>query len=277
MEERIAWDELPDTLRKSIEARTGPITTAHTATAGENSPLAATVRTAKTTTFVKGLPTGHRRAITQAREAAVAPLVRGISPTLRWSFEENGWNVLGYEFVHGRHADYRPGSRDLDGIVLLMTVLGHIEVGPGEAALFKRAEDRWKSYVDDPATALLFSGTTLTHTDWAPHNVLVAPDRVWLIDWAWPTLGAAWTDPAHWVIRLIAAGHTPRDAERQAARLPAFATADPTHLDAFATANVRLWDEIEQADAGTRTWTATMAEAARSWAAYRKTPSGGHR
>jgi len=99
--------------------------------------------------------------------------------------------------------------------------------------------------------------------------VLVAEDRAWLIDWAWPTLGAAWTDPACWVLRLMASGgHTAHRAERQASRLPAFRAADPAHIDLFAYANVRLWDEIAQSS--TSGWTATMAQAAKSWAAHRQ-------
>ncbi len=95
----------------------------------------------------------------------------------------------------------------------------------------------------------------LTHSDWTPDNVLVSEDRAWLIDWAWPTLGAAWTDPACWVLRLMASGgHTAHEAERQASRLPAFQAADPAHIDLFASANVRLWDEIAQSS--TSDWTA---------------------
>src|ERR1700683_5148180 len=52
---------------------------------------------------------------------------------------------------------------------------------------------------------------------WSP------PGRAWLIDWAWPTLGAAWTDPARWILRLMASGgHTAPEGERLASRPPAF-------------------------------------------------------
>ena len=40
MEQRIAWHDLPGPLKQAIEARTGPITGVHIATAGQNSPLA---------------------------------------------------------------------------------------------------------------------------------------------------------------------------------------------------------------------------------------------
>lgn len=42
----------------------------------------------------------------------------------------------------------------------------------------------------------------------------------------------------------------------------------PDKDNLFAAANVRLWDEI--ALAGTSDWTAKMAQAAKSWAAYRQ-------
>ncbi len=180
MDQRIAWDDLPGSLKDAIEARTGRITSVRIATAGQNSPLAAIIATADGEVFAKGMPSGCRRVITQTREAAVAPLVKDISPALLWHFDEAGWNVLGYEYAPGRHADYAPGSPDLDRLVQLMGALSEIKVsGPG---LFKRAEDRWKPYVDDPASASVFAGPVLTHSDWTPDNVLVSPDRAWLID-----------------------------------------------------------------------------------------------
>lgn len=268
MEQRVAWDDLPRPVKQAIETRTGPITAVRTPTAGQNSPLAAIIDSSDGRVFVKGMPSGHRRVITQAREAAVAPLVKEISPALQWHFDEAGWNVLGYEHVEGRHADYTPGSPDLDRMVELMDALAEIKV-PDDAGPLKRAEDRWKPYLDDPESARLFAGPVLTHSDWTPDNVLVGPHRAWLIDWAWPTLGAAWTDPACWVLRLIASGgHTAPEAERQASRLRAFQAADPAHIDLFAAANVRLWAEVAQSSASG--WTKKMAYAAQSWSSYRQ-------
>jgi thiamine kinase-like enzyme len=116
------------------------------------------------------------------------------------------------------------------------------------------------------ASASVFAGPMLTHSDWTPDNVLISPDRAWLIDWAWPTLGAAWTDPACWILRLMASGgHTAPEAERQASRLR---PSGPAHVDLFAAANVRLWDEIAQAN--TSAWTKGMAQAAHMWFAFRQ-------
>jgi hypothetical protein len=225
--DRIAWDDLPQPLKQAIEARTGRITTVRIASTGLNSPLAAIIETSDGgKVFAKGMPSSHRRVVTQVREAAVSPLVKGISPALLWHFDDTGWNVLGYEFADGRHADYSPGSPDLDHLVELMDALAEIEVT--DPASLLRAEDRWRPYLDDPDSAAAFAGPVLTHSDWTPDNVLVATDRAWLIDWAWPTLGAAWTDPACWIIRLMASGgHTAPEAERQASRLPAYQAARP--------------------------------------------------
>ena len=105
---RIQWADLPAALKDAISARTGPITAGRAVTAGRNSPLAAVVDTRDSRVFVKGLPSGHRLVITQAREAAAAHLAKGISPELLWHFDEAGWNVLGFEHIQGRAADYSP-------------------------------------------------------------------------------------------------------------------------------------------------------------------------
>ena len=152
VEQRIAWD---DAARTAEAGDRGPHRAHHSRPdrgRGQNSPLAAIIDARDGKVFAKGLPSEHRRVITQAREAAVAPLVRDISPALLWHFDEAGWNVLGYEYVPGRHADYTPGSPDLDRLVQLMDALSQIKVkdDPGP---FKRAEDRWKPYLDDPGSA----------------------------------------------------------------------------------------------------------------------------
>lgn len=265
--ERIAWEDLPDDLVRAIEQHTGPILDGHTATAGQNSPLAATITTAEGKTFIKGLPSGERRTKSQAREIAVAPLVRDISPHLLWHFDQAGWVVLGYEHIEGRHADYSPGSSDLDGLVSVLRTLGEIDVP--DPAPFKLAEDRFKTWVETPDTLKVFSGTTLMHTDWLPDNVLISPSRPYLIDWAWPTLGAAWMDSAFWLVRLIACGHTPQEAEGYAAQVPGYAHADPAHIDLFASANVRMWDEIEREAPRKTFWMLSVAKASREWRDFR--------
>jgi hypothetical protein len=270
VEERIQWNDLPGPLRAAIEERTGPITAGRAVTDGQNSPLAAVIEARQGRVFVKGLPSGHRLVITQAREAAAAPLVKGISPALLWHFEEAGWNVLGFEHIPGRAADYSPGSPDIDLVIALMEELSRIEIPPGPGP-WKPIQTRLRTYVDDPADAAALAGGSLTHTDWMPDNVLISQGRAWLVDWAWATPAASWTDPAFWLLRLMARGHSATDAEAHAARLPAYATADPAHVDLFARANVRMWNEIEQHNKSS--WAKTMAHTARTWAKHRGTAS----
>jgi len=266
MAQRMQWDELPGPLKDAISARTGPITSGKAVTDGQNSPLAAVIDTRDGRVFVKGLPSGHRLVITQAREAAAAPLVTGISPALLWHFDEAGWNVLGFEHIPGSAADYSPGSPDIDLVITLMQALSRIQVpaGPGP---WKPMQTRMRTYVSDLEDAAPLAGQSLTHTDWMPDNVLISHGRAWLVDWAWATPAAAWTDPAFWLLRLIARGHTIEQAEAHAARLPAYAAASPAHIDLFARANVRMWNEIEQQNASP--WAKTMASTARAWAQHR--------
>jgi hypothetical protein len=264
---RIQWEDLPGSLKDAISHRTGPILSGRAVTDGKNSPLAAVAETRNGKVFVKGLPSGHRMVITQAREAAAAPLVKGISPELLWQFDEAGWNVLGFEHIPGRAANFSPDSPDIDLVTGLMEALAVVGVPPGPGP-WKPIETRLRTYVDDPADALCFAGQALTHTDWMPDNVLISRGRAWLIDWAWATPGAGWTDPAFWLLRLIAHGHTIEHAEACAARLPAYAAADPAHIDVFARANVTMWNEIEAQNP--LPWAKAMARAARTWAQHRR-------
>jgi thiamine kinase-like enzyme len=149
-----------------------------------------------------------------------------------------------------------------------MEALAAIEIPPSPGP-WKPIETRLRTYVDNPGDAVVFAGTALTHTDCMPENVLISRGRAWLVDWAWATPGAGWTDPAFWLLRLIAHGHTIEQAEAHAARLPAYAAADPVHLDVFARANVNMWNEIENQNP--IPWAMTMAHAAGTWAQHRGT------
>jgi hypothetical protein len=90
VEKRIQWGDLPSPLTAAIEKRTGPTRAGRAVTAGQNSPLAAVVDTRDGRVFVKGLPSGHRLVVTQARETTAARLAKGISADLLWQFDEAG-------------------------------------------------------------------------------------------------------------------------------------------------------------------------------------------
>jgi hypothetical protein len=112
----------------------------------------------------------------------------------------------------------------------------------------------------------LFAGTSLLHTEWTPGNVLVS-DRAYLVDWAWPTKGAAWIDPACWVVWLIASGHSPHSAQYWAAQIPCWQHSPPGSLDEFARVQARMWAGI--AAESSEQWTKALAEASRLWSVHR--------
>jgi hypothetical protein len=262
--DRTDWDDLPEGVRTAVEAHTGPVTHAKTASEGLNSALAAFLYTPSGTVFVKGLHRDHRQVVSQQREAMIAPYVLAVSPRLLWQVEVDGWNVLGFEYIEGRHADYTPGSADLPKVIDAMRLLDTI---PCPDLPLKRAEQRWVEHVDDAAALELLAGDSLLHTDWNPVNVLISDGTARIIDWAWPTRGAGWVDPACLVVRLMAAGHTPREAEDWARQVPAWNTASTEAVDTFASAACRMWAEI--AEANPAPWTRDMAAAAQGWTEYR--------
>lgn len=258
-------ETVPDEVRAAISEQAGTILDLDTVNGGWNSEIAIRVQTSSGTVFVKGLRTSHRRVWTQHREAEVGPYVHAVAPRVLWHVEAAGWSLVAFEHIDGRHADYTPTSTDLP---LVVDALERLSATPCPDLPLRRAEQRWSTYVQDPSMLDHLRGDALLHTDFNNQNVLITDDQARFVDWAWATRGAAWIDPALWVIWLIAAGHQePAQAEAWAARTTAWHTAPTPALTVFATANAKLWREIagDNPDA----WTARMVDAANQWVAYR--------
>ena len=256
---RIRWEDLPASTRRAVEKHAGPVLQAVTVSAGLNSAVAAVLTTEAGQVFAKGLRADYPRRWTQDMEALINPYVATLSPRLLWRVQDE-WDMLGFELIKGHHASYAPGSPDLPAVTALMIVLGEIRC-PDEPV--KHAPHRWRSYVDDPKDLDWLEGDRLLHTDWNPLNVLITSGRGLLIDWAWPTRGAGWIDPACLIIRLIAAGHTPQSAEDTVRAVPAWQSAPSEGIATFARACTRMWQEI--ADNNPVNWTQDMAHAAHDW------------
>jgi hypothetical protein len=263
--QRFEWFDLPESVRSTVEHASGPVVKAEAATEGLNSHLAAVLYTASGSLFLKGIRTDHPAVAAQQREAAINPYVRTVTPELLWQAEIDGWNLLAFECAEGRHADYAPGSSDLPKVVDILTGLSAIRVP--ELPL-RRAQERWAEHVDDPATLELLAGDTLLHTDISPYNILITSGPARVIDWAWPTKGAAFIDPCYFAIRLMAAGHTPEQAEHWAGCVPAWRDAPKEAIDAFVSISARLWGEIA-ANAPGDPWKQRMGQVARAWGWYR--------
>ncbi|MGH8910207.1 MAG: aminoglycoside phosphotransferase [Egibacteraceae bacterium] len=260
---RTNWDDLPEGVRSAIESRTGQVLTAETASEGRNCQVAALLHTRTEKVFVKGMRSDHPRVWTQQMEAMINPWVLKVAPRLLWHVQADGWDVLGFECIDGRHADYSPGSADLVKVIQAMRRLGGI---PAPDLPLKRAEQRWADCADDESELMLLCGDSLLHTDFNPCNILVN-GTAWIVDWAWPTRGAGWIDPACLILRLLAAGQTPAGAEAWARQVPSWNAASDQAIDTFAKVNCRLWEEIAQADP--QAWKKQLAAAAQEWLVYR--------
>jgi hypothetical protein len=235
------WEDLAENLRSAIQDQTGPVLKAQTVPEGLSSEIAEVLCTSTGKVFIKGLRSDHPRVWTQQMESIINPYVVQVAPRLQWHIETNGWNILGFEHIDGRHADYSPGSGDILKVVDAIQLLEHVQCPD---LPLKRAEQRWTPYMDDTSA---LRGDALLHTDFNPLNVLIN-GAARITDWAWPTRGAAWIESACFVPRLMAANHTPKEAEAWAQQTPAWGLTPEKDIDAFAAANARVWDEIAQAD-----------------------------
>lgn len=268
---RIHWSDLPTTARAAVAEQTGTIHHVATAGGGANSAIAARVHADHGRYFVKGLAAEHPQALTQQREADINPHLPASCPRLLWRVRAAGWDLLGFELITGRTADYSPGSPDLP---VVAAALGELAGTPCPSGLpLKQADQRWAAYTGADAGSQL-AGDALLHTDLAPHNVLISGDRAHLIDWAWPTRGPAWIDPAVWVIRLIDDGHSPHQAEQWAAHTRAWHTAPRAALDMFADANRAMWRDIAHHEPATE-WKQRIARSAQRWATHRSDLTNG--
>jgi hypothetical protein len=247
-------------VQELIEQQVGPFNVVKHVPEGRNSEVSVIIRTGDDTTFVKGRRADHPRAWTQERERVINPAVQPVAPRVKWSVHNETWDLTGFEYIHGRHADYSPCSADLPKIV---DTLQRLQKIPCPDVELKRAEQRWASYTDTPE---LLIGPGLLHTEWTPGNVLVS-DRAYLVDWAWPTRGAAWIDPACWIVWLISSGHSPSSAEYWAAKIPSWPSATASSLDEFARIQARMWAGI--AEESSEPWTKSLATASLLWSSHR--------
>ncbi|TDC70173.1 aminoglycoside phosphotransferase [Actinomadura sp. GC306] len=264
---RSDWTDLPPEVLGAVKAHTGPIHSVEPAPAGNHADIAATVHAAAGRLFVKaarktGPDTDGPEVRSLRWEAAINPHVTEYAPRLHWTVEAGGWLVLAFERVQARHADYTPGSADLDA---LAKVIDGLQAHPLPPVLgHKRVARRWEALAEVSA----LDGDSLLHADLNPANVLLGGGTVYVVDWTFAGRGAAFLEMALLVPWLLKAGHTPAEAERWASRFPAWTAADPDTVDLFA----RVFAEKWQANIVTNTesWALEHAAAAQRWAMYRR-------
>ncbi|HET7419102.1 MAG TPA: aminoglycoside phosphotransferase family protein [Candidatus Dormibacteraeota bacterium] len=223
---RIHWDDLPAYVRAALELRLGArVVEAITQPGGFSPGLAARVvledgRRA----FVKAVHEGanpdspniHRR---EARIVVAMPSTAPV-PRFLWGYDEDGWVALCFEDVEGRHPAEPWTGSDLHLVVealrKMARALTPTPIDPGLTAgdrfrdnvngwrrALENGEKRIDQWVvrhldrlaeleaDAPAAS---AGDTLLHFDTRADNILIAGDRVYVVDWPWACTGAAWVD-----------------------------------------------------------------------------------
>ncbi|MCZ7420713.1 hypothetical protein O7605_14435 [Verrucosispora sp. WMMA2121] len=240
MPQRRHWHELPKEISQRVEHRAGAVHAAYSVPTGASCDLAAVIDTDTGRVFCKGGKTDGPTAWLYRNEARVNPVLPDVAPRLCWTIEAKGWLILGFEYVAGRHADLAPGSPDLTAVADLLDTQSRL-LTPSPPVRVQRFADRWCGLIAPE----LVDGDTLLHTDMTPRNFLVA-DRLRLVDWSSPALGAAWIDTALMLVRLVLAGHSSADAEAWAAQIPTWAHASDEALHAFADGLVRLWERKQR-------------------------------
>jgi hypothetical protein len=126
---RSSWDELPKPLREGLAVRLGPIASAEIQTGGFTPGLAARLRLASgERVFTKGIPADHVLAGKYRAEANTARQLPEATPAprLRWNADIEGWVVLAFDDIEGRHARLGPGSADVEPVVATIARLAEV-------------------------------------------------------------------------------------------------------------------------------------------------------
>ena len=161
-------------------------------------------------------PDIHRQ---EARIVAALPPSAPV-PRFFWTYDEAGWVALCFEDVDGRHPHEPWTEQDLSLVIAAVSKMARdltpspITTGETAPEAFERfingwriAQERGEDRLDKwclrnldrlveleslaPAAA---AGDTLLHFDTRADNLLIAGERVYVVDWPWARIGAAWLD-----------------------------------------------------------------------------------
>ncbi|POM24675.1 Phosphotransferase enzyme family protein [Actinomadura rubteroloni] len=267
MTNKTDWNDLPQGVRDAVREQAGGIAAVRTISAGWNSEASLVAETGSGPLFVKGARLADTLKVVQLRrEISINPYVTHLSPEIRFHVEAGGWLVAAFNFVNGRRADYSPCSPDIPRVFEALDALSHT---PRPDVELKYADQVYSSQ-GDVALLRRVSGDSLVHGDLTPANVLVTPERVFLLDWARPTRGASWLDAVSMAHFMITCGHSPRDAEAIAAQLRGWKDLGPGDLDAIVHHGSAVRSAWGLKPHATDPWTNASLEAARRWWSHRR-------
>lgn len=224
---RLPWSSLPTHIVGALENWLGaPIQSVVTQTGGFSPGVVARVRSANgRRAFLKATnqtlnpdaPGIYRQ---EARIVAQIP-VHAPVPRLVWSIDEGdpGWIVLVFEDIEGRHPSqpWRPDElrRVVAALADMWNALTPAPINPA-SAVDKFAVDicGWQELLDYTGNQLdpwsvrhlgeladleqhapeAAAGNTLLQFDIRADNMLLTPDRVFVVDWPHACVGSSWVD-----------------------------------------------------------------------------------
>ena len=219
---RVEWSHLPPRLRQAIEAEAGsPVSGVESKTSGFT-PGFASVLTCEDGSkhFVKAAATKAQRMFAEAyrEEARKLASLPAEAPAARllWTLEVEDWFALGLEHVEARQPRRPWRQDDLDAALDALELVADLLTPPSAAldlddiandfAAFPGYWDHLRAHgpelphLEEAAELAgryreVVGGDTLVHTDVRDDNILVRTDgTVFLCDWNWPCVGAAWLD-----------------------------------------------------------------------------------
>jgi aminoglycoside phosphotransferase (APT) family kinase protein len=292
-------------VRAAIEGWLGAsVIAAETQPGGFSPGVAARVRVANgRRVFVKAVgpelnPDSPRIYRQEARIVAALPATAP-APRLLWSYDEGpeGWVALAFEDIEGWNPaqPWRSEELDrvLDAIVALSAALtpSPIQVMSADEK-FTRGFRGWQRLRDAPSPHLdawstrhlsalaaleaaapaAVRGDTLLHFDLRADNMILTPERVYLVDWPWACIGAAWVDLIGFAPSVAMQGGP--DPDVLLARHPAARSAEAKAITAAvaAIAGYFTWHALQPPPPGiptVRAFQAAQGVVARHWLAQR--------
>jgi aminoglycoside phosphotransferase (APT) family kinase protein len=267
---RLEWQDLPERVRAAVEERLGSAVVAAVTQPGGFSPgVAARLQTAHgERVFVKAVgpepnpdsAACHRR---EARIVRSLPVTAPI-PRLIWSHDEgeDGWVALAFEDLEARHPAQPWRGDELDRVLTALAGMSAaltpspVLLAEAGSAVDELAEnlcgwralqaerpaslDDWSARHLDALADLegkapeAAAGDSLLHFDIRADNLLLTPERVYVVDWALACVGAAWIDVAFFAPSVTMQGGPPPEALLD--RCSTCQTADPEAVTAVVAA-----------------------------------------
>jgi len=260
---RLEWQDLPQRVQTAVEGWLGCcVTSAVTQPTGFSPGVAARLLAADgRRVFVKAVgpepsPLAgeiHRQEAQIVRELPPEAPV----PRFLWSYDEGagGWILLMFEDVDGRHPAQPWRGDELDRVAeMLIHLSADLTPSPVRVPSASEKIDRhisgWRLLRDAPPAGLddwsarhlerladleetapaAVAGETLLHLDVRADNLLLTPERVFLVDWPHTCRGAAWVDMLFFAPSVTMQGGP--EPEALLFRHPAARAADPAAITA---------------------------------------------